>query len=140
MPLSEEEQRILHEMEQKLYEHDRAFAQRLRSGGSRWSAERSLRWSVLLLAGGFALLVLTFRSSLLLGTFGFLVMLLASFLVERSVRMARSPHAGAPGPDGADGPPSDPVSAPVAQARHRPIAEELSVIASRVRSRLRRKP
>jgi len=89
MPLSEDEQRILHEMEQSLYEHDRAFVDRVRADGSPTLANRSLRWSILAFVAGFTILLLTFRSSLLLGTCGFLVMLSASFLIERSIRQVR---------------------------------------------------
>ena len=90
MPLSEEEQRILHEMEQSLYEQDRAFVDRVRADGPRSAGNRSLRWSLLAFVGGFAVLVLSFRSSVLVATCGFLVMLFSSFVAERSVRIVRS--------------------------------------------------
>ena len=99
MPLSEEEQRILHEMEQSLYEQDRAFVERVRAEGPRSVANRSLRWSVLAFVGGFTILVLSFRSSVLLATCGFLVMLFSSFLVERSVRQMRFARHDAAGTD-----------------------------------------
>lgn len=121
MPLSEEEQRILHEMEQSLYEQDRAFVDRVRADAPRGFANRSLRWSVLAFIAGFAVLVLTFRSSLLLGTCGFLVMLSASFLVERSLRQDR----GTP-----------PSSTP---ETNRSLAGELVVLRRRAAARLRRR-
>jgi hypothetical protein len=121
VPLSEEEQRILHEMEQSLYEQDRAFVDRVRSETPRALANRSLRWSVLAFAAGFAVLLLTFRSSLLLGTCGFLVMLSASFLVERSLRQDRGTRAGNPA-DSA-----------------RSLSGELTVLRRRAAARLRRR-
>lgn len=84
MPLSEEEQRILHEMEKKLYEHDRGFIGRDR--GPRSFVSRSLRTSVALFIAGFAIVVISFRSSLLLATFGFLIMLVSAVMFERSIR------------------------------------------------------
>lgn len=127
MPLSEEEQRILHEMEQKLYEHDRAFVDRVRSEGPHSYASRSLRWSILALIAGFALLILTFRQSLALGTVGFLVMLFSAFLVERSARQVRGTR-----PE----PSNDDLSG---SKRGRVFADELAVIGTRLRSRLRRR-
>src|SRR5579875_2209191 len=76
MPLSEEEQRILHEMEKSLFQHDRVLRAHDRTAGS--AAFRSMRASVALFLVGFAIVVLSFRSSLLLATFGFLVMLSSS--------------------------------------------------------------
>jgi hypothetical protein len=120
VPLSEEEQRILHEMEQSLYEQDRAFVDRVRADAPRGLGNRSLRWSVLAFIAGFAVLVLTFRSSLLLGTCGFLVMLSASFLVERSLRQDRGTRAAA----GSDG---------------RSLAGDLLLLRRRAAQRLRRR-
>lgn len=88
MPLSEEEQRILHEMEQNLYEHDRAFVDRVRAEGPHSMARRSARWAVAMFMAGLLILLVSFRSSLLLGTFGFVVMLLAALAFEHSARQA----------------------------------------------------
>ena len=85
MPLSEDEQRILHEMEQKLYEHDRGFAERVRSSRA---LHRPLRWSVGIFVAGLAIVLLSFSSSLLLATFGFLIMVFAALLFERGARQA----------------------------------------------------
>jgi hypothetical protein len=120
VPLSEEEQRILHEMEQSLYEQDRAFVDRVRSDTPRGLANRSLRWSVLAFLAGFTVLILTFRSSLLLGTCGFLVMLSAAFLVERSLRHDRGSRSG----------PADPAHS---------LAGELALLRRRAAARLRRR-
>lgn len=88
LPLSEEEQRILHEMERNLYQSDRAFVDRVRSEGPQSMARRSARWAVVLFVAGFLILLVSFRSSLLLGTFGFVVMLLAALAFEHSARQA----------------------------------------------------
>jgi hypothetical protein len=107
-------------MEQKLYENDRAFVDRVRSEGPHSMAKRALRWSVLIFAAGFAILLVSFRSSLVLGTFGFLVMLLASFLFERSARQAYGTRGEA-----STGRPQ----------RGRVLTEELSMIGRKLRSR-----
>jgi len=92
VPLSEDEQRILHEMEQKLYEHDRGFAERVRSSHG---LHRPMRWSVGIFVAGLAIVLLSFSSSLLLATFGFLIMVFAALLFERGAR-----HAFGGGDDG----------------------------------------
>jgi hypothetical protein len=86
VPLSEDEQRILHEMEQKLYEGERVFSSRVRSPAG--SHRRTLRWSAVTFVAGFAVILLSFRSSLLLATFGFLVMVLSALSFDRNVRHA----------------------------------------------------
>ncbi|MDA8291725.1 MAG: DUF3040 domain-containing protein [Actinomycetota bacterium] len=121
MPLSEEEQRILQEMEQKLYENDRSFVDRVRTEGPRSAAARSMRWSVVVFVVGLAVLLLAFRTSLLLGTFGFVVMLAGALAFERSARLFFGGHS----PSGAG-----------QSARPRGVAGELSVIGRRLRSRL----
>jgi hypothetical protein len=123
MPLSEEEQRILQEMEQKLYEHDRAFVDRVRTEGPRSAAGRSMRWSVAIFIAGLAILLLSFRNSLLLGTFGFFVMLFATLIFERSARQVLSGRQG----ESATAPP-----------RPRSGSGELSIIGKRIRSRFLR--
>jgi Flp pilus assembly protein TadB len=89
MPLSEEEQRILHEMEQKLYEHDRGFADRVSTAARRHRSGRSGRsgrGSVLVFFLGLVLLLVSFSWSVLLGSVGFLIMLFAA--------LAFAHHAG----------------------------------------------
>jgi len=119
VPLSEEEQRILHEMEQKLYENDRAFVDRVRTEGPRAAAGRAMRWSIATFIAGFAILLLAFRTSLVVGTFGFLVMLFASLIFERSVRQVVG-H-------------SDASAAP-----SRAAAGDLGAIGRRLRSKIRK--
>ena len=123
MPLSEEEQRILHEMEQKLYEHDPGFKSRVRASAGHSLAGRSMRWSAVIFIAGFAVVLVSFRSSTVLGTFGVLVMLFAALMFERSAR-----HATGSG------------DAPRGRVSSRPlgISEEFSTIGRRLRSRFGR--
>ena len=86
MPLSEDEQRILQEIEQQFYEHDPALAGEIGSTTLYKHAGRNLKWSAFGFIAGFALLIASFASSLLLGFIGFLVMLTCAFLFERNLR------------------------------------------------------
>lgn len=86
MPLSEDEQRILHEIEQQLYESDQQFADKVRSTTLYRHAGRNLKWSALGFVAGLALLIVAFASSLFLGFAGFLVMLACAFIFERNLR------------------------------------------------------
>jgi len=90
VPLSEDEQRILQEMEQKLYEHDRSFAERVRGRPAR--SGHPVRSAIAMFVAGFVLVLATFRSSLALASFGVLVMLLAALLVERGMRLGARAH------------------------------------------------
>jgi hypothetical protein len=94
VPLSEHEQRILHEMEQKLYSDDRAFVDRVASHHGRSRAGRACRWAAVCFVGGFVLLLLSFRSSLVLATCGFVVMLASSLIFERNLRQLDGPVLG----------------------------------------------
>lgn len=94
MPLSEEEQRILQEMEQKLYEHDRAFADRVSTTTPRHPANRSGRGSIAAFIAGFVLLIVAFRSSLLLGSLGFVIMLFAALAFVHHAGQSGSSRLG----------------------------------------------
>ena len=121
MPLSEEEQRILHEMEQKLYEHDRGFVDRVRI--PRKGMHRSVRVSVIIFVIGFIVLVLSFRQSLLLATVGFLLMLRSALAFERGARLARTVRS------------DDAPAVPQSPSRVRMLADEMSTIGRKFRSR-----
>ena len=86
MPLSEDEQRILHEIEQQFYESDPAFAREVGKTTLYRHAGRNLKWAALGFFCGFALLIVSFASSLLLGFAGFLVMLGSAIVFERNLR------------------------------------------------------
>ena len=74
MPLSEHEQRVLHELEQALYQQDPAFADRVRSESVYRYAGRYLKWSVLGFVVGLAVMLAFFTTSVFLGFVGVLIM------------------------------------------------------------------
>jgi Flp pilus assembly protein TadB len=119
MPLSEEEQRILHEMEQKLYEHDRAFADRVSTKSSHRQGTHSRRGWVVAFLAGFVLLLVAFRSSLLLASLGFLIMLCAAVIFVHQARQSDSARFG-----GLSG-----------SSRRSGMGDELSEMRRRLRSR-----
>jgi hypothetical protein len=74
VPLSEHEQRVLHELEQALYQQDPAFADRVRSENVYRYAGRYLKWSVLGFVAGLAVMLAFFTTSVFLGFVGVLIM------------------------------------------------------------------
>jgi hypothetical protein len=118
MPLSEDEQRILQEMEQTLREHDREFVARVDHSSHRLDAAKSARWSMFGALAGFVLLLCTFRFSLGFATAGFLVMLVSTLVFVQHLRQA----------------PSSPTTAP-RRLRPRGIGDDWSAMRRRMRSR-----
>ena len=86
MPLSEDEQRILHQIEQQFYESDPAFAQSVSQTTLYRHAFRRIKWASLMLVFGLAFLVATLHIHFALAFVGFLVMLLAAFIIEKNAR------------------------------------------------------
>lgn len=86
MPLSEDEQRILHEIERSFYENDPAFARGVSETTLYRHAGRNLKYAGLGFVAGMVLLVVSFASSLILGMVGFLAMLGSAFVFERNLR------------------------------------------------------
>ena len=86
MPLSEEEQRVLREIERSFYESDPEFARQVSSKTLYKHAGRNLRWAALGFVGGLVLLVTSFASYLFLGIAGFLAMLFSALIFERNLR------------------------------------------------------
>ena len=86
MPLSEEEQRVLREIERSFYESDPEFARQVSSKTLYRHAGRNLRWAALGFVAGLVLLVATFSSYLILGIIGFLAMLFSALIFERNLR------------------------------------------------------
>ena len=86
MPLSEDEQRILQEIEAQFYATDPHLAQQVSETTLYRHAARNIKWAALGFVAGFVVLVLSFASSLLIGFTGFLVMLACAFVVERNLR------------------------------------------------------
>jgi len=74
VPLSEHEQRVLHELEQALYQHDPAFADRVRSESVYRYAGRYMKWSVAGFVVGLAVMLAFFTTNVLLGFLGVLIM------------------------------------------------------------------
>ena len=86
MPLSEDEQRILSEIEQQLYASDPSLAREVGSTTIYRHAGRNLKWAGLGFAVGLVIMVLTFISSIALALAGFLLMLASAIFFERNLR------------------------------------------------------
>jgi hypothetical protein len=86
MPLSEDEQRILEEIEARIKESDPALADHISESTLYRHAWRNIKWAVVGFVAGLALLVFTFTRVLLLGVVGFLIMLVCLLVIERNVR------------------------------------------------------
>ena len=86
MPLSEHEQRILHEMEQTLYAHDPKFADKVRSETVYRYAGRNCKWSAVTFVLGLVVLVMWFTTAIVLGLIGFGIMLASLFVFTTNLR------------------------------------------------------
>ncbi len=86
MPLSEHEQRILHELEQSLYQEDPGFAERVRSETVYRHAGRYCIWSALVFVAALVFMFLTFSRSVVLGFIGVVVMFLSGVVFANNAR------------------------------------------------------
>jgi hypothetical protein len=86
VPLSEHEQRILHELEQSLYQQDPDFAERVRSETVYRHAGRYCVWSALVFVAALVFMFFTFASSLALGFVGVVVMFLSGVVFANNAR------------------------------------------------------
>ncbi len=86
MPLSEDEQRILSEIEQRLYESDPRLAREVRSTTVYTPAFRGLKWAALGFVVGVVFMIATLSVSFVLAFVGFIVMLVSALAFERSLR------------------------------------------------------
>ena len=86
MPLSDDEQRILREIEANLTATDPQLVQQVSETTLYRHATRNIRWAALGFVVGLVLLVLTFTQVLLLGVVGFLGMLISLLVIERNAR------------------------------------------------------
>jgi hypothetical protein len=86
MPLSDEEQKILKEIEAQLNATDPALVEQVSRTTLYRHATRVIRWAALGFVGGLALLVLTFANNVWIGVVGFAVMLGCLLVIERNVR------------------------------------------------------
>jgi hypothetical protein len=88
VPLSEDEQRILHEIEQQFYATDPQFAREVGSTTLYRHALRNMKWAALGFVAGVAVLVYTLITTNFVVSFvcGFLVMLASALWFERNAR------------------------------------------------------
>lgn len=86
MPLSEEEQRILHEIERQLLEQDPAFARQVSSVVAGRHAARNCKVAAVTFVAGLVLMLATFAVSVVWGAAGFAVMFASAVAFERNLR------------------------------------------------------
>jgi hypothetical protein len=86
MPLNEDEQRILQEIEAQFYATDPGLAQQVSETTLYRHASRNIKWAALGFVTGFAIMVYTFTRGALFGLVGFFGMLASAFVIERNVR------------------------------------------------------
>jgi uncharacterized membrane protein len=86
VPLSEDEQRILSEIEQQLYESDPELAREVGSTTVYTHASRALRWAVVGFLVGLLVMIFTLTISFWLAFVGFAIMLAAALYFEQNAR------------------------------------------------------
>lgn len=86
MPLSEEEQRILDQIEAQLYESDPALARDIADTTLYSVAKRRLFWGIFGVVGGLVIVWVTLPTNFLLAVGGFLVMLACANLAVVNAR------------------------------------------------------
>jgi protein-S-isoprenylcysteine O-methyltransferase Ste14 len=86
VPLSEHEQRVLHELEQALYQEDPKFADRVRSESVYRFAGRYLKWAVAAFVVGLVVMLFFFTTNVFLGFIGVLIMFASLVLFWTNVR------------------------------------------------------
>jgi len=86
MPLSDEEQQILREIEAQLSESDPGLVEQVSKTTLYRHSARVIRWAVAGLLGGLVLLVFTFARSVWLGVLGFAIMLACALVIEQHAR------------------------------------------------------
>ena len=87
MPLSDREQPILDEIEAQLYATDPDLVEQVSRTTLSRHARRNIGWAVVGFIAGFALLVVSFTSSVWLGLAGFGVMMGSASVMVRDARM-----------------------------------------------------
>jgi hypothetical protein len=86
VPLSEDEQRILHEIERRFYEHDPEYAKTIESSTLYRSLGRNCKWAALGFVAGLIILMASFATNWVLGGFGFVVMLVSALAFTQNLR------------------------------------------------------
>ena len=86
MPLSDEEQQILKEIEAQLNETDPGLVEQVSRTTLYRHSARMIRWSAFGVLVGLVILLATFNHTLIGGVIGFLIMLGCLLVIERNVR------------------------------------------------------
>lgn len=86
MPLSEEEQRILQDIERSFYESDPAFARAVGESAPYLHAGRNARFAAAGFVASLAVLLATFTNAPLMGLVGFVGMVVCAAIFVRNVR------------------------------------------------------
>jgi|694.fasta_scaffold12630_16 small-conductance mechanosensitive channel len=86
MPLSEEEQRILGEIEQQLYASDPDLAKEIADSTVYRHAARNLKWAIAGFLLGTVILLGTLHISFVLAFLGFVVLLVCTLSIVRDLR------------------------------------------------------
>ena len=86
MPLSEDEERILHEIAQQFYDDDPDFAREVGETTLYTHTVRRMKWSGFGFVAGVVFLIATLSTSFLLAFGGFLAMLGCALYFERNLR------------------------------------------------------
>jgi len=85
VPLNENEERILHEIERRFYANDPESARRMETTLPRYLA-RNCKWAALGFLAGLVVLLVGFASSWVVGVFGFMVMLASAIVLTHNLR------------------------------------------------------
>ena len=86
MPLSEDEQRILDEIERSFYKHDPAFARNVSTATLTRQAGRNCKLAALVFVVGLVILLTEFANMFWLGAIGFLIMLGSALVFATNFR------------------------------------------------------
>ena len=86
MPLSEDEERILLEIEENLYESDPALAKEVSETTVYTKSLKNLKWSIASFFIGVVLMLVTLSVSFVVAFVAFLIMLFAALRIERNAR------------------------------------------------------
>lgn len=86
MPLSEDEQRILAELEESLIRQDPQFAERVKNKTVYRHAGRQCKWAAFGFLAGLAVLIAFYSESVALGLVGVAVMFGSAVVFERNLR------------------------------------------------------
>jgi hypothetical protein len=86
MPLSEDEERILHQIERNFYQHDPRSARRIEETTLPRYLRRNVAWGVAGFVIGLGILFAAFASSWVVGVVGFVVMTISAVVVVQNLR------------------------------------------------------